>query len=62
LFILSILEEFDSTRWITILLRTAGTGAAVEEAERQEAFSHVRGLWNRAAALVRSNNRPPNQA
>jgi predicted PurR-regulated permease PerM len=61
LFILSILEGFDSTRWITILLRTAGTGAAVEEAERQEAFSHVRGLWNRAVTLVRSNNRPPDQ-
>jgi predicted PurR-regulated permease PerM len=62
LFILSILEGFDSTRWITILLRTAGTGAEVEEAERQEAFRHVRGLWNRAVTLVRSNNRPPDQA
>ncbi len=62
LFILSILEGFDSTRWVTILLRTAGTGAAVEEAERQAAFSHVRGLWGRAVSLVRSGNRPPDQA
>jgi predicted PurR-regulated permease PerM len=62
LFILSILEGFDSTRWITILLRTAGTGAEAEEAERQEAFRHVRGLWNRAVTLVRNNNRPPDQA
>jgi predicted PurR-regulated permease PerM len=61
LFILSILEGFDSTRWITILLRTAGTGAEVEEAERQEAFRHVRGLWNRAVTLVRGNNGPPDQ-
>jgi predicted PurR-regulated permease PerM len=55
LLILSILEGFDSTRWITILLRTAGTGEPVEEAERQAAFGRVRGLWDRATNAIRNS-------
>lgn len=62
LFMLSILEGFDSTRWVTVLLRTAGTGAAVEDAERQEASRHVRGLWNRAVSLARGQGKSPDQA
>jgi predicted PurR-regulated permease PerM len=58
LLILSILEGFESTRWITILLRTAGTGEPVEEAERQAAFGRVRGLWDRAVNTVRGTASP----
>jgi predicted PurR-regulated permease PerM len=61
LLILSILEGFDSTRWITILLRTAGTGEPVEEAEREAAFGRIRGLWNRTVTLVRGDGKPPDQ-
>jgi predicted PurR-regulated permease PerM len=59
LLILSILEGFENTRWATILLRTAGTGEPVAEAERQAAFGRVRGLWDRAANAIRNSNSPP---
>lgn len=39
LLILSILEGFDSTRWITILLRTAGTGESADESKERAAQS-----------------------
>lgn len=61
LLILSILEGFDSTKWVTILLRTAGTGEPVDPAERQAAFGRIRGLWDRGAALVRGNNSSPTE-
>ena len=55
LLILSILEGFDSTRWITILLRTAGMEETpTESRERAAAVGRVRGLWGRAVATVRS--------
>ncbi len=54
LLILSILEGFDSTRWITILLRTAGMEETpTESRERAAAVGRVRGLWGRAVATVR---------
>lgn len=54
LLILNILEGFDSTRWITILLRTAGVGDKSEAAEREAAVGRVQGLWKRTVDLVRS--------
>ncbi len=60
LLILSILQGFDSTRWVAILLRTAGTGAATDSAEQQLAVSRMRGLWDRAVTVVRNGaNLPP---
>lgn len=54
---LSILEGFDNTRWIAILLRTAGVGDKTEEAEREAAVGRFRGLWGRATDLVRTGNK-----
>lgn len=55
LLILSVMEGFDSTRWITVLLRTAGTGeSAADSTERAAAFGRVRGLWDKAVTAVRS--------
>lgn len=61
LLLLSVLEGFDNTRWITVLLRTAGTGESVDTAERQAAVGRVRGLWDRTVALVKGggNSLPP---
>lgn len=62
LLILSILEGFDSSRWITVLLRTAGTGEAANTAEQQAAFGRVRGLWDRGVAVVRGDRpKPPDE-
>jgi len=57
LLILSILEAFDSTRWIAILLRANGGAEPGAEGERQAAFGHVRGLWNRVVTTMRGE--PP---
>ncbi len=62
LLILSILEGFDSSRWITVLLRTAGTGEGDDTAERQAAFGRVRGLWGKAVTTVRGNKLKPPDA
>jgi predicted PurR-regulated permease PerM len=62
LLILSTLEGFDNTRWITVLLRTAGTGESVDDQEHEEAVGHFRRLWGRAVSLVRSETDTPPQA
>ena len=62
LLILSILEGFDSSRWITVLLRTAGTGEGDDTAERQAAFGRVRGLWGKAVTTVRGDKLKPPDA
>ncbi len=54
LFILSVLELFDGTRWIAVLLRTSGVN---EASERQAAEGRVRSLFDRAIAAVRPNGR-----
>ena len=59
LLLLSVLEGFDNTRWITVLLRTAGTGEPVDTEERQAAFGRVRGLWSRAVTTVRGSSGSP---
>lgn len=60
LLILSILEGFDSTRWITILLRTAGTGESADESkERAAAVGRMRGLWDKAVTTVRNGTTSP---
>lgn len=53
---LSIMEGFDGTRWMTVLLRTAGLGDKEEQAEREAAVGRVRGLWGRATDLIRSGS------
>lgn len=59
LLILSIMEGFDSTRWVTVLLRTAGTGESADALEREQAVGRVRGLWARALARIRNSTNPP---
>ena len=54
LLILSVLELFDGTRWIAVLLRTTGTGEESAVSERQAAVGRVRGLWARGVAAVRN--------
>lgn len=58
LLILSIMEMFDGTRWVTVLLRMAGTGEPEDAAERQAAFGRVRGLWNKTVTAVRNTSSP----
>jgi predicted PurR-regulated permease PerM len=58
LLILSILEGFDTTKWVTVILRTAGTGEPVDSKEQQAAFGRVRGLWDRAVTTVRGGLPP----
>jgi predicted PurR-regulated permease PerM len=57
LLILSVLELFEGTRWVAVLLRTTGTGEESAVSERQEAFGRVRGFWDRTVAAVRSTTR-----
>ncbi len=58
LLLLSVLEGFDSTRWITILLRTAGIEDPGDKAEREAAVGRVRGLWGRTMDLLRGGDEP----
>lgn len=57
LLILSILEAFDSTRWIAILLRANGGEEPGAEGERQAAVGRVRGVWDRVVTTMRGG--PP---
>jgi predicted PurR-regulated permease PerM len=59
LLILSIMEGFDNTRWISILLRTAGIEGDATTSERQEAFGRVRGLRDRVVKAIRGGSLPP---
>ncbi len=57
LLILSVLELFEGTRWIALLLRTTGTGEESAVREHEEALGRVRGLWDRGVAAVRNATR-----
>jgi len=57
LLILSVLELFEGTRWIAMLLRTTGTGEESAVREHEEALGRVRGLWDRSVAAVRNATR-----
>lgn len=61
LLILSILEGFDNTRWITVLLRTAGTGETGNPEERQAAVGQIRNLWGKAVTAVRGGAGPDSE-
>ena len=54
LLILSVLELFEGTRWVAVLLRTTGTGEESAVSERQAAVGRVRGMWERGVAAVRN--------
>ena len=62
LLILSVLQGFESTRWVAILLRTAGTGAAADSAEQQMALGRMRGMWDRAVTVVRNGAKLPSSS
>lgn len=57
LLILSVLELFEGTRWVAILLRTTGTGMEDTTADRQEAVGRVQALWARGVSAVRNTTR-----
>ncbi len=57
LLILTVLELFDGTRWIAMLLRTTGTGEERAVREHEEALGRARGLWERGVAAVRNTTR-----
>ena len=57
LLILSVLELFEGTRWIAMLLRTTGTGEESAVREHEEALGRVRGLWDRGVTAVRNATR-----
>ena len=61
LLILSVLEGFDNTRWITVLLRTAGTGETGNPEERQAAVGQIRNLWGKAVTAVRGGAGPDSE-
>lgn len=61
LLILSVLEGFDNTRWITVLLRTAGTGETGDPEERQAAVGQIRNLWGKAVTAVRGGAAPDSE-
>lgn len=61
LLMLSILEGFDNTRWITVLLRTAGTGETGNPEERQAAVGQIRNLWGKAVTAVRGGAGPDSE-
>ena len=56
LLIISVLEVFDSTHWIAILMRTTGEE---DKAEQQAAVIRVKDLWNKAYTTVRNGINPP---
>lgn len=53
LLILSILDSFEATRWIVVLLRPPSTS---DEHERDEANSKLRDLWGKVKNTVRRQN------
>ncbi len=57
LLILTVLELFDGTRWIAMLLRTTGTGEERAVREHEEALGRARGLWERGVTAVRNTTR-----
>ncbi len=57
LLILSVLELFEGTRWIAMLLRTTGTGEESAVREHEEALGRVRGLWDRGVSTIRNATR-----
>ena len=53
LLILSVLDSFEATRWIVVLLRPSSSS---EEHERKEANSKLRDLWGRASSVVKGKD------
>jgi predicted PurR-regulated permease PerM len=53
LLILSVLDSFEATRWIVVLLRPPSTS---EEHERDEAHSKLRDLWGKASNAVKGHD------
>jgi hypothetical protein len=50
LLVLTIMENFDGTRMIAVLLRYSG---GEKKEEHKEALRHVKGLWNKTKATFR---------
>ena len=49
LLILSVLDSFEATKWIVVLLRPPSTS---EEHEREEAHSKLRDVWGKVTSVV----------
>jgi hypothetical protein len=55
LLVLTVLENFDGTRAMAVLLRFTG---AEKQEEREAAMSQARGLWERARRAVIPRKQP----
>jgi predicted PurR-regulated permease PerM len=53
LLILSVLDSFEATKWIVVLLRPPSSS---EEHERDEAHSKLRDLWGKASNIVKGKD------
>jgi AI-2 transport protein TqsA len=52
LLVLMIMENFEGTRMLAVLMRYTGEE---KKEERQEAANHVKGLWGKAKGAVSAN-------
>jgi hypothetical protein len=53
--VLIIMENFEGTRPLAILMRYTGEE---KEEERKEAAQHVKGLWGRVKETISSDRKP----
>jgi predicted PurR-regulated permease PerM len=56
LLLLSVLESFESSRWLATLMRTAGNQ---EPGERQDALSQLKSSWQKLRDTIAPPNLPP---
>ncbi len=59
LLVLIIMENFDGTRPLAILMRYTGEE---NEAEKKEAARRMKGLWNKVKDLITTEKKQENQA
>jgi AI-2 transport protein TqsA len=56
--VLTLMENFDATRFVAVLLRYTGKG---EEEEQEQAMEKAKGLWSKAKASLEPEEEPGKQ-
>jgi AI-2 transport protein TqsA len=56
--VLTLMENFDATRFVAVLLRYTGKG---EEEEQEQAMKKAKGLWSKAKASLEPEEEPEDQ-
>jgi len=56
--VLTLMENFDATRFVAVLLRYTGKG---EEEEQEQAMEKAKGLWSKAKASLEPEKEPEDQ-